>query len=79
VFDDYEKRCQRHEVKLGRPYLFKRLVPPWVLNFPTKDHWRSVASLEAIVEGLKYLYSALQRVGDHINGGAGFGLWSGAT
>jgi uncharacterized protein YwgA/O-acetyl-ADP-ribose deacetylase (regulator of RNase III) len=55
MFDDYEKRCQRHEVKLGRPYLFKRLVPPWVLNFPTKDHWRSVASLEAIVGGLKYL------------------------
>ena len=55
MFDDYEKRCQRHEVKLGRPYLYKRLVPPWILNFPTKDHWRSVASLEAIVEGLKYL------------------------
>jgi O-acetyl-ADP-ribose deacetylase (regulator of RNase III) len=55
MFDDYEKRCRRHEVKLGRPYLFKRLVPPWILNFPTKDHWRSVASLEAIVDGLKFL------------------------
>ncbi|MGE5306572.1 MAG: macro domain-containing protein [Alphaproteobacteria bacterium] len=55
MFDDYEKRCKDHEVKLGRPYLFKRLVPPWILNFPTKDHWRSVASLEAIVEGLEYL------------------------
>jgi uncharacterized protein YwgA/O-acetyl-ADP-ribose deacetylase (regulator of RNase III) len=55
MFEDYEKRCKRHEVKLGRPYLFKRLVPPWILNFPTKDHWRSVASVEAIVEGLRYL------------------------
>jgi O-acetyl-ADP-ribose deacetylase (regulator of RNase III)/uncharacterized protein YwgA len=55
MFEDYERRCQRREVKLGRPYLFKRLVPPWILNFPTKDHWRSVANLEAIVEGLKYL------------------------
>ena len=55
MFEDYEQRCRRCEVKLGRPYLFKRLVPPWILNFPTKDHWRSVASLEAIVEGLKYL------------------------
>lgn len=55
MFDDYEKRCKGHEVKLGRPYLFKRLLPPWILNFPTKDHWRSVASLQAIVEGLKYL------------------------
>jgi uncharacterized protein YwgA/O-acetyl-ADP-ribose deacetylase (regulator of RNase III) len=55
MFEDYERRCKRHEVKLGRPYLFKRLVPPWILNFPTKDHWRSVASLEAIIDGLKYL------------------------
>jgi uncharacterized protein YwgA len=55
MFEDYEERCRRGEVKLGRPYLFKRLVPPWILNFPTKDHWRSVASLEAIIDGLKYL------------------------
>jgi uncharacterized protein YwgA len=55
MFEDYERRCQRHEVKLGRPYLFKRLIPSWILNFPTKDHWRSVANLGAIVDGLKYL------------------------
>ncbi len=55
MFQDYEQRCKRGEVKLGRPYLYKTLVPPSILNFPTKDHWRSVANLEAIVEGLKYL------------------------
>ena len=55
MFDDYERRCKGEEVKLGRPYLYKSLVPPWILNFPTKDHWRSVASLEAIVEGLRFL------------------------
>ena len=55
MFEDYEQRCRRREVKLGRPYLFKRLVPPWILNFPTKDHWRSVANLDAIVEGLRHL------------------------
>lgn len=55
MFAEYEERCRRREVKLGRPYLYKRLVPPWILNFPTKDHWRSVANLQAIVEGLKYL------------------------
>jgi O-acetyl-ADP-ribose deacetylase (regulator of RNase III)/uncharacterized protein YwgA len=55
MFKDYEQRCVRREVKLGRPYLYKTLVPPWILNFPTKDHWRSVASLEAIIEGVRYL------------------------
>jgi O-acetyl-ADP-ribose deacetylase (regulator of RNase III)/uncharacterized protein YwgA len=55
MFKDYEQRCKRREVKLGRPYIYKSLVPPWVLNFPTKDDWRSVANLQAIIEGLKYL------------------------
>lgn len=57
MFEDYARRCERGEVRLGRPYLFRGLLPPWILNFPTKDHWRSVASLDAIVEGLEYLQS----------------------
>ncbi|MBP8986103.1 MAG: macro domain-containing protein [Syntrophobacterales bacterium] len=55
MFEDYVRRCKTKQVSLGRPYLFKRLFPPWVLNFPTKDHWRSVSRLEDIVEGLRYL------------------------
>jgi len=30
-------------------------VPPWILNFPTKDHWRSIARLSDIVRGLEFL------------------------
>jgi O-acetyl-ADP-ribose deacetylase (regulator of RNase III) len=55
MFNDYVERCNRNEVKLGKPYLFKRLTPPWILNFPTKGHWRSVSRIEDIVKGLKYL------------------------
>jgi O-acetyl-ADP-ribose deacetylase (regulator of RNase III)/uncharacterized protein YwgA len=55
MFEDYVARCKRREVKLGRPYLYETLLPPWILNFPTKDHWRSVARLESIVQGLEYL------------------------
>ncbi|OPY10424.1 MAG: Macro domain protein [Syntrophus sp. PtaB.Bin138] len=57
MYMDYVQQCDRGEVQLGRPYLFKSLVPPWILNFPTKDHWRSVASLENINKGLEYLLS----------------------
>ena len=42
-------------MRLGKPYLYTSLVHPWVLNFPTKDHWRSVTNLEDIVKGLEYL------------------------
>ena len=55
MFDDYVARCNRNEVRLGKPYLYKRLTPPWILNFPTKGHWRSVSHIEDIVKGLKYL------------------------
>ncbi|MBS3906796.1 MAG: macro domain-containing protein [Syntrophaceae bacterium] len=55
MFDDYVARCNRNEVRLGKPYLYKRLTPPWILNFPTKGHWRSVSRIEDIVKGLKYL------------------------
>lgn len=55
MFKDYVRRCDRGEVRLGYPYLYKSLVTPWILNFPTKDHWRSVAKVEDIRAGLEYL------------------------
>jgi len=55
MYEDYLRRCEAGEVKLGRPYLYKRPTSPWILNFPTKDHWRSVARLADIVAGLRYL------------------------
>jgi len=55
MFADYVRRCERHEVHLGRPYLYRRMIPPHIINFPTKDHWRSVSKLADIVAGLTYL------------------------
>jgi O-acetyl-ADP-ribose deacetylase (regulator of RNase III) len=63
MYRDYVERCERGEVKLGRPYLFKRVIEPWIVNFPTKDHWRSVSKLSAIVEGLEYLAAHDKRWG----------------
>lgn len=55
MYRDYAGRCARGDVRLGEPYLFQPLVPPWVVNFPTKDHWRSVSRLSDIIAGLEYL------------------------
>lgn len=55
MHEDYLRRCAAREVRLGQPYLYSSLLPPWVLNFPTKDHWRSVSRLEDIMHGLRYL------------------------
>lgn len=52
---DYVQRCEEGKVKLGRPYIYKSLVMPWIINFPTKDHWRSVSKISDLEEGMKYL------------------------
>jgi O-acetyl-ADP-ribose deacetylase (regulator of RNase III) len=55
MFADYQRRCEAGEVRLGKPYLWRGLVEPWVINFPTKGHWRSVSRLADIERGLAYL------------------------
>ena len=60
--DDYIKRCARGEVQLGKPYPYQvgnRLV----VNFPTKQHWRSVSKLEDIEKGLEHLKRHLEEWG----------------
>lgn len=56
MFRDYQRRCARGEVKLGRPYLWAPTFDRWVLNFPTKEHWRSTAKRDDIVAGLEHLH-----------------------
>ena len=55
MFADYAARCKDGRVRMGEPYLYRGSAPPYILNFPTKNHWRSAARLEDIVAGLAYL------------------------
>ena len=55
MFKDYEQRCAAGAVRLGEPYLWDAALTPWILNFPTKDHWRSVARLSDIIAGLDHI------------------------
>lgn len=57
MFEDYRARCERGEVRLGEPYIYRPPDggSPWIVNFPTKGHWRSPSKLEDIERGLRYL------------------------
>jgi O-acetyl-ADP-ribose deacetylase (regulator of RNase III)/uncharacterized protein YwgA len=55
MYADYLRRCRAGQVRLGEPYVVRRLLPPWIINFPTKQHWRAVSHLSDIVRGLDYL------------------------
>ena len=55
MYEDYVQRCERNEVKPGVPYLYKTLFPPQIINFPTKDHWKSISKVSDIERGLQHL------------------------
>src|ERR1700730_16060681 len=55
MFDDYKERSDRKAVRVGEPYLFLDPSGARIVNFPTKDHWRSPSRLDYIERGLDHL------------------------
>lgn len=51
MFESYKLACEKKRLKTGRLMLFYE-ADHWVLNFPTKEHWRSPSRLEYIEQGL---------------------------
>lgn len=54
-FKAYDIACKRGEVVVGKMFVTRRsdmLGPQWIINFPTKKHWRHPSKLEWIEEGL---------------------------
>lgn len=57
-FHAYEAACKRGEVRTGKMFVTEPLMmgaPRWIINFPTKEHWRGKTRLEWIESGLQDL------------------------
>ncbi|WP_368679956.1 macro domain-containing protein (plasmid) [Rhodococcus opacus] len=66
VFKVYERACRTGEVRIGAmlPVETGELGSPhWIVNFPTKKHWRSPSQLTYISEGLKDLRRVVEELG----------------
>ena len=50
----YKLACQSGELKVGKPFAHKekRGMPRYVVNFPTKRHWKNQSRIEDIEMGL---------------------------
>lgn len=62
-FKAYEAACRRGEVQPGRMFVFVTddgTVPRYIINFPTKRHWREGSRLSDIEDGLQALVSEIQ-------------------
>ena len=56
-FKAYESACKRSEVQPGQMFVHEtgQLSPRYIINFPTKRHWRSKSRMEDIEGGLDAL------------------------
>ena len=62
-FDAYAKACRRNEVVPGRMFVHEtgRLTNPrYVINFPTKRHWRGKSRIGDIEAGLECLVEVIR-------------------
>jgi O-acetyl-ADP-ribose deacetylase (regulator of RNase III) len=62
-FRAYEDACEHKEVKIGRMFVTESRTfsgPRWIINFPTKKHWRQPSKLDWITEGLGDLRKVIQ-------------------
>jgi O-acetyl-ADP-ribose deacetylase (regulator of RNase III) len=54
MFDIYKEYCDNKFLDIGKLWLYKgESNAPWVLNFPTKKHWKYPSKLEYIERGLQ--------------------------
>lgn len=61
-FKAYQTACKRNEVQPGRMFMFEvgQLTSPrWIVNFPTKRHWKGKSRMEDIDAGLQALAAAV--------------------
>jgi O-acetyl-ADP-ribose deacetylase (regulator of RNase III) len=65
-FKTYAAACERGVVQPGRMFVFdtgELTSPRWIINFPTKRHWRGKSRIEDIEAGLAALVSELRQRG----------------
>jgi O-acetyl-ADP-ribose deacetylase (regulator of RNase III) len=67
-YKEYKKLCDAKSLRPGQMFIFddadilENRKPQYLINFPTKDHWRSKSKIEYISDGLDDLIEHLKRL-----------------
>jgi O-acetyl-ADP-ribose deacetylase (regulator of RNase III) len=65
-FNQYAAACKAGDVRPGRMFVHDAgglVKPHYIVNFPTKDHWRGASKLEFIRDGLTDLVARVTQLG----------------
>lgn len=62
MFQSYREACEASKVHVRKMHVYKMkgLFPRYIINFPTKQHWRNPSKLEYIQTGLHDLIRMLK-------------------
>jgi hypothetical protein len=75
-FKIYKESCAHQELRQGNVLVYDRgelEKPRFIINFPTKDHWKQPSEIGYIDSGLESLAGARHFINRHSR----FGLWIG--
>ncbi|MBI3959943.1 MAG: macro domain-containing protein [Chloroflexi bacterium] len=64
MFAQYRDLCERKQFDIGNLWLY-RSPNKWVLNFPTKRHWKQPSRIEYVSAGLKKFVDSYDEMGIH--------------
>lgn len=64
-FNSYKIACQTGELAIGKVQIYALknalTMPHYIINFPTKNHWREQSRIEDIESGLQSLVEAIEK------------------
>jgi len=65
-FKAYKRACDAKRIQPGRMFVFETgslMNPKYIINFPTKRHWKGKSKIEDIQAGLQALIEEVRRLG----------------
>ena len=60
MFKAYAAACRNGEVELGHMHVWRAGSGRYIINFPTKQHWRSRSTIPGIESGLQDLVEVIR-------------------
>lgn len=64
-FKEYAKACEKSEVRIGKMFVHRTgrmFHPRYIINFPTKRHWKAKSRIEDVELGLKDLVRVIKEL-----------------
>lgn len=61
-FKTYKNACRNGDLRIGKVQVYSlgsEIIPRFIINFPTKNHWREKSRIEDIESGLQSLAEAI--------------------